>query len=134
MDRKSMKHDGIEGMKHSIAQDDCVKAIQDSGLLMQQYDNTADIINVILILLFVVKSLLIITQPQGKKRLHDPPKQKYSYSSAPIAECGLCPSKGVPSWCSSNLLSTLLHYTVVSYSDDSSVFEIYTPTTLIIVT
>jgi len=33
MDRKSMKHDGIEGMKHSIAQDDCVKAIQHSGLL-----------------------------------------------------------------------------------------------------
>jgi len=29
-----MKHDdGIEGMTHSIAQDDCVKAIQDSGLL-----------------------------------------------------------------------------------------------------
>ena len=68
---------------------------------MQQYDNTADIINVILMVLFVFKSLLIITQPQGKKRLHDPPKQKYSYSSAPpIAVCGLCPSKGIPAWCS----------------------------------
>jgi len=100
---------------------------------MQQYDNTADIINVILMVLFVFKSLLIITQLKARK------------------DCTILRSKSTVTVLL--LLSPYVgcahrreyhhgaqaifcrHFsTVVSDSDDSSVFEIYTPTTLIIVT
>ena len=100
---------------------------------MQQYDNTADIINVILISLLVVKSLLlIITQLKARKDC------MILRSKSTVTVLLLSPYVGCAHRREYHHGAQAIfcrHFsTVVSDSDDSSVFEIYTPTTLIIVT